>query len=598
LVSCSGPPGEYADGDETEVTSSALTAGGEALLVVGGAGNAADGIVQQHLETLGLHVAKLADTVATTADATGKRLVVISSTVASSNVGKKFTKVAVPVLTWEPSLYDDLGLTQATSGTSGTRASQTQLVMKVSSKDAMAAGVSGTSTVSSSSTFVWGKPGAAAKIVATTTAGEAAIFRFDRGAQLFGFTAPERRAGFFLSDTTASGLKAKGGTLLDAAITWTARLPQLAGTTCTTNDQCRSNSCVTGVCAPELTCGTLPSPTPPALKLTRIANVSGAGQLVGPAPGVLWVTSIATGQVVAVQDGVVAATPIVQVSASRRSIEQGLLGIALHPDFAINQRFFIFYSDQASGGATTIAEYLSTGPTTPATFVAIRYQYPHSHQFNNGGGLAFGPDKMLYFSVGDNASDGGPAAAARIDGRYGRILRIDPDTGMPASGNIAGFTWDYGLRNPYRISFDRRIGDLFISDAGNTTTEEIDFEPARAGGKNWGWTCSNCDGKGSTDPGTEPIVSFPNVDNAVIGGVVYRGKAIPGLCGRYFYSEWPSGAIRSFVQSGGRAGTVTTHAGLQAPNIHGFGEDSNLELYILTSDNTGTSGSVYRVDAQ
>jgi Cys-rich repeat protein len=248
LFGCSGAPDiRGGAADDTDFAGADLTAGTAALLVVGGSGNAADAVVRTHLEALGLTVTLKSDSAVATADATGKRIVVISSTVNSSTIGSKFRKVGVPVLLWESALFDDMGLTAA--GAFGTRTSQTSLVMKVPATDAMAAGVSGKVAVAASSTFSWGTAGKGATVVATTTAGAPAIFRYDSGAPLVGLSAPERRVAFFLGDSTAASLTDSGATLLDAAISWAARLKLLNGVTCTAGDQCRSGYCSAGICA-------------------------------------------------------------------------------------------------------------------------------------------------------------------------------------------------------------------------------------------------------------------------------------------------------------------------------------------------------------
>jgi glucose/arabinose dehydrogenase len=218
------------------------------------------------------------------------------------------------------------------------------------------------------------------------------------------------------------------------------------------------------------------------------------------------------------------------------------------------------------------------------------YSHAHSNDFHNGGVIAFGPDRLLYLSMGDNHTDG--AAAKTTTGFYGRILRFDPANGTakPAPG-FTDFTWDYGLRNPYRISFDRKTGDLYIGDVGESTREEIDFEPAGQGGKNWGWTGGTSDGTGSS-PDTQPIAILNRTEGrAIIGGYVYRGNKIPGLCGRYFFGDNQTGNVYSLVVSNGTASAKTAHPELKLAGLSSFGEDADGELY-MSSNN----GQVYRID--
>ena len=236
--------------DTSEV--SALTSRA-ALLVVGNTSlSAADAAFQQRLATLGFTITVRKDSASTTADATGKQLVAISSTVTSTSVGTKFKSVAVPVLSWEPSLSDDMAMTDTTSGTSyGTTGGQTQLALVAASADPMTAGLSGVQTVvSSASTFTWGQPASTAVVVARLSGSStrAAIYRYEKGASMVGFTAPERRVGFFLNDTTATALTATGQVLTDAAIRWAARLGGSLGTACSSAAGCGSGFCVDGVC--------------------------------------------------------------------------------------------------------------------------------------------------------------------------------------------------------------------------------------------------------------------------------------------------------------------------------------------------------------
>jgi hypothetical protein len=222
LVGCRTSPG--GDVDEPVTSNTVTLSSRSALFVVGSTTlNAGDDAVSQRLQALGLTVVVKTDTAATSADATGKTIVVISSTVTSSNVGTKFKSVAVPVLLWESALLDDMGMT-GSSGL-GIASGQTRARVVAPSSDPMAAGLSGSQTVvAGSSVFSWGVPGPQAMIVAQldADAGKAALFRYEKGSSMVGMTAPERRVALFLENTTASVLNASGRALVDAAIQWAA----------------------------------------------------------------------------------------------------------------------------------------------------------------------------------------------------------------------------------------------------------------------------------------------------------------------------------------------------------------------------------------
>ncbi len=292
------------------------------------------------------------------------------------------------------------------------------------------------------------------------------------------------------------------------------------------------------------------------------------------------------GAVRVLRGGALQAAPLMTVDVSDLESERGALSLALHPSFPENGRLWIFYTSPDS----TIEEWKRTSPTS-ATKVKEVYRYPHSAGNHQGGNLAFGPDGMLFFSLGDNANG---ANASNPMSRYGKIMRIDPDTGMPAAGNMAGYTWAYGLRNPWRISFDRLTGDLYIADVGENTQEEINFEPKGMGGRNYGWPGAEGNlGSG----GVRPVHTYNRtVGESVTGGYVYRGKKYPCLHGHYFYADYDSSTVRSFMVKDGKATDHRTHANLAGNvggNISSFGEDGNGEIYLLRS-----GGRVSRIDVQ
>jgi hypothetical protein len=310
-----------------------------------------------------------------------------------------------------------------------------------------------------------------------------------------------------------------------------------------------------------------------------------AGQIVG-VPGeanILYVIGHRTGNIYTVQNGTTSTTPLVHVDvATGGNNEQGLLSMALHPSFATNKLFYLFYT-AANGGAMTIDEFERTSPTA-ATFKQNIYSKPRAGggAFHNGGSITFNPkDGMpfMYFSVGNNESNdaGNPTGVA------GRVLRIDVSS-------KAATTWAYGLRNPYRMSIDRLTGDMFIADVANGAGGTIIFNPANAtAGKDFLYRNNN----GSPDVNNG--ILRDGGGGAIIGGYVYRGNKIAGLCGRYFYGNWDNGTIKSIVvKNGVRMGDAVTHTTLTVPGtVTSFGEDGEGELWMASQN----QNAIYKIEA-
>ncbi len=236
---------------------------------------------------------------------------------------------------------------------------------------------------------------------------------------------------------------------------------------------------------------------------------------------------------------------------------------------------------------------------------------PQPFSNHNGGDLAFGPDGYLYIATGDGGSGGDPLDSGQsLDTHLGKLLRIDVNGGDATGGtpyavpadnpfvNTAGALpeiWAYGLRNPWRFSFDRDTGDLYIGDVGQNAFEEVNFQSAdSAGGENYGWNvmegfhCYNadsCDESGLV----LPIAEYPHSEgNSVTGGYVYRGAAIPELVGQYVYGDFGSGRVwRAQQQNGEWTNEPLLESGL---NIASFGEDEAGELYVVA-----INGGVYRL---
>ncbi len=296
--------------------------------------------------------------------------------------------------------------------------------------------------------------------------------------------------------------------------------------------------------------------------------------------------------------------------------EQGLLGLAFDPQYAANGRFYVNYTDTA--GDTVVARYrVSSDPERAdpnADRVLLAVDQPYAN--HNGGHLAFGPDGYLYVGLGDGGSGGDPHGNGQSRAELlGSLLRIDvrpagayaipldnPFVGQPGARPEL---WDYGLRNPWRFSFDRANGDLYIADVGQNRREEVNVATTASGGGrglNYGWSvmegtlCFNPASACNTAGLTLPVLDYGRSGGAcsVTGGYVYRGAAAPALQGVYFYADYCAGWVKSFRYADGRVTEGSDWPQL-APggNITSFGEDAAGELYILTQQ-----GGVYRVAAQ
>lgn len=288
--------------------------------------------------------------------------------------------------------------------------------------------------------------------------------------------------------------------------------------------------------------------------------------------------------------------------------EQGLLGLAFHPDYRSNGIFFVHYTGRPDG-QTVVARLRRSAddprrgdPTTAEVILTVPQPFPN----HNGGSLLFGPDGYLYIALGDGGSAGDPGNRAQnLETLLGKILRIDvsqpgpyripsdnPFVSKPGRDEI----WAYGLRNPWRISFDRRTGDLYIADVGQQEREEVNFQPAASrGGENYGWKVF--EGTRRYSAGNLPDAVFPVAEYtheggncAISGGYVYRGRAIPDLEGIYLYGDFCSGRIWGLRRTEGSWQSrqlLKTDA-----NIAAFGEDEAGELYVVDR-----KGSIYRVRA-
>jgi glucose/arabinose dehydrogenase len=314
------------------------------------------------------------------------------------------------------------------------------------------------------------------------------------------------------------------------------------------------------------------------------------------------------GRVVAIRGDGVDGTPVLDVTSEvSLGAEQGLLGLAFSPD---GRWLYVDLTDTA--GDTRVLAY-AMGPRTadPASGREIlRVDQPFGN--HNGGQLAFGPDGSLYVALGDGGSGGDPQGNGQsLDTLLGKILRIDPTPEgprayrVPPDNPFAGTEgarpeiWDLGLRNPWRFSFDRRTGDLWIGDVGQSAWEEIDLEPAGSGGgRDYGWNAM--EGSHPYPGGAErdramvdPIFEYPHDGSvcAVTGGYRYRGSRIASLEGWYVFGDFCGGGLEAIRPAGGDV--EHRDLGPRVENLASFGEDGAGELYALS-----LSGPVYRLVAE
>jgi glucose/arabinose dehydrogenase len=300
-------------------------------------------------------------------------------------------------------------------------------------------------------------------------------------------------------------------------------------------------------------------------------------------------------------------TPFLDIQAEVQfSGERGLLGMAFHPDYATNGKFYVNFTD--TSGDTQVVEYrLSPDPSmaAPSTKrVLLVVDQPAGN--HNGGMLAFGPDGFLYIAMGDGGGGGDTYGNGQNTSTlHGALLRIDVDGAVPYAvptdnpfvGKAgADEIWVYGVRNPWRFSFDGQR--LYVADVGQSAREEIDLLDTGDGGANLGWSImegSQCFGGGCSSAGLVlPLVEYTHAEGcSITGGYVYRGSVIPELYGHYFYGDFCGGWIKSFRYSGGTS--TTDHQDWTADfgsigGLTSFGTDGSGEIYV-----TSTSGSVYRI---
>ena len=279
--------------------------------------------------------------------------------------------------------------------------------------------------------------------------------------------------------------------------------------------------------------------------------------------------------------------------------EQGLLGLAFNPQYASNRYFYVHYV--GVGDSIHISRFnvssVDPGHADPQSeFKLMTIFHPFTN--HNGGDLQFGPDGFLYSGLGDGGSAGDPGNRAQNLSEYlGKLLRIDVNHGNPYAippsnpfvnnTHAHGEIWAYGLRNPWRFSFDRLTGDLWIADVGQDLIEEIDFQPAASkGGENYGWRCYEGDkpfnntGCGPSSAYTFPIYTYTHGEEcSITGGYVYRGNASSPFYGYYFFTDYCSDRIWTLHMAEGK--WVSQLFGqFKGNNFSTFGEDNRGNLYI------------------
>ena len=281
--------------------------------------------------------------------------------------------------------------------------------------------------------------------------------------------------------------------------------------------------------------------------------------------------------------------------------ERGLLGLAFHPNYATNGYFYVNYTRQTDG-ATVIARY-SVSASNPdiadPTSALVLLTIPQPFSNHNGGTLRFGPDGYLYIGMGDGGDGGDPGNRAQnINENLGKMLRLDVDAAAPyiPAGNpyvgVAGNDeiWAIGVRNPWKWSFDKLTGDLWIADVGQNAVEEINHVTGNGGpGLNYGWKCYEGNSvytTGCAVPTTTytfPVATYPhsgtNSGCSITGGYVYRGSMYPALTGKFFFSDYCNGGVNTVNTNG----TVTYNSFAGITGIMTYGQDVNGELYFARS---------------
>ncbi len=354
-----------------------------------------------------------------------------------------------------------------------------------------------------------------------------------------------------------------------------------------------------------------PPPAPFAVTLREVAtNLDQPVLLTAPAGDARQFIVERTGRIRILADGALRARPFLDVSARVSTAgEGGLLGLAFHPRYAQNGSFFIYSVD--TGGNIAIDRGTVSADANVADPQSLRrvITIPHPGFTNHYGGmLAFGPDGYLYAATGDGGGAGDPNGNSQNPLSFlGKMLRLDvatepyaipPDNPWIALSSRRGEIWALGLRNPWRFAFD--AGQLYIADVGQGAREEVNIAPATQAVNNYGWNVmegsrcyanASCSMQGLVLPRFEYEHGSNGANGcSITGGFVYRGSALPELAGRYLYSDYCKGFLKSFLYADGRVSEERDWNIANAGNVQSFGQDGQGELYLLSA-----SGSVFRI---
>jgi len=322
-----------------------------------------------------------------------------------------------------------------------------------------------------------------------------------------------------------------------------------------------------------------------------------------------------TGRIRIIKDGSVVTTPFLDLHTKISSgSEQGLLGLAFPPDYAASPRFVVNYTNTSGDTRVSLFRVSADPDVADAASEQVLFAIAQPYANHNGGMVTFGPDGKLYIGMGDGGSGGDPqgngqnrntllAKILRVDVSAGGQVTIPSDNPFAGQSGMRGEIWAYGVRNPWRFSFDRTTHDLYIADVGQNAHEEVDVATSATQfgrGLNFGWNrmegaaCysppSACDQSGLT----LPVLDYTHSQGcSITGGYVYRGSALPSIQGHYFYGDYCEGWVKSFRLNGGSAAGQTDWATLRpGGQITSFGEDARGELYVMIS-----SGKLFRIVA-
>lgn len=364
---------------------------------------------------------------------------------------------------------------------------------------------------------------------------------------------------------------------------------------------------------------------PTTLKLTPFAQGFDLPLYITPVPGQNQHYVVEKGgRIKVIDNGQVLSQAVLDISSLvSDGPEQGLLGLAIHPKFQENGFIYINYTDNAPGPQNTqVIRYTVTNNVANPASAKTILSFPQPRSNHNGGMMLFGPDGYLYIGTGDggvpNDTDGN---SQTLNTYLGKILRIDIDNGDPYSipagengnpfapaENVKAETWSFGLRNPWRFSFDRETGDMWLADVGEKTFDEVNFKPAtQPSGVNYGWPCKEASKTVDVNDSavfcgsrtfTDPVLEYSQPKGmSVTGGYVYRGKTIPELQSRYIYGDFLSGKIWFLTKENDKwTKSDWPNNNLPPLTISSFGEDTDGEIFVVHfGDEKPGSGIIYKL---